>query len=92
MRVVARTVGLVMVVSLPSSLTGDLLPLVGEQAGPPAPLPPSGGGWGVGVVGGGCAFCIGWLEGPSFGGLSGIGARCTGERIFRLIACCKRFL
>ena len=48
-RLVTVTVGVVMVVSLLSSLTVRLSSLSGEQACPPALSPPCGGEWGVGV-------------------------------------------
>jgi len=48
-RLVAMTVGFVVVVSLLSSLTVRLSSLLGEQACPPALSPPCGGEWGVGV-------------------------------------------
>ena len=85
----SRAVEFVVVVSLPFPLTTDLLPLAGEQTVPPAPTPPGGGGWGV----------VGWV-GDLFGpvavwlcnvcGLSGIGARSTGESGLRVAACCRR--
>ena len=79
MRLVVMAVGLVMMVSLPSSLTSCLLSLRGERAGPPAQPPPCRGVWEVGVSGGGLlAVCR--CGRAAAAGLSGRGARCIGER------------
>jgi len=88
-RLVPMTVGLVVVVSRPSSLTFGMPSLAGGQAGPPARPPPDRGVWEAGVRLGGVLFvCV--CGCAAAGGLSGRGARCIGERGRRVAACLCR--
>ena len=86
----ARAVGFVVMVSLPSSLTVSLLSRLGEQAGPPTQSPPCGGVWGVG--GGSVGYLWLWeLVIVAACGLPGSGPSRMGERGLWVTACfCRR--